>query len=195
MDFTKKYLLENERVRLEPMQFRHQRFLEGFASERAIWKFLLGSADGSSDFTAYFKHMMGEKSMGRQYPFAIYDKLKQCYAGSTRVYDVSEDGRSARIGHTWIGRDFWGSQLNEHLKFLLFDWLFGPLDVQRVGFGVHSENHRSLGAMRKVGCIEEGRVRHMFPSLEGANAADAVLFGMLKEEWMGTHKNQLKQSL
>ena len=194
-DFAEDYILENERVRLVPLSMEHYGSLQKWALDEEIWKFFLGRSNGSADFRAYIEDAVKARKLEKEYPFAIFDKESSMYSGCTRWFDFDEELSIIRLGYSWYGRQFWGTGLNKNCKYLLLEFAFEQLQLERVGLGAHSENERSINAMRSIGCKEEGNIRNLFPSILGLGRANAVLLGMLKDEWFETAKQTLKQKL
>ena len=67
--------------------------------------------------------------------------------------------------------------------------------MNRIGFGVSSENIISMKAMASVGCTQEGVLRSFLPSENGTTRVDIILFSILKEEWDLRIKKKLKEKL
>ena len=135
------------------------------------------------------------RAMGKAYPFAVFDKIEGKIAGCTRFFEYQANLNTIRLGYTWYGKKFWGTGLNKNCKYLLFDFAFNTLEVERIGLGAHAENVRSIAAMKSIGLQEEGRIRNLFPGIAKEGRADAVLLGMLKAEWVEQYKNHLNQFL
>lgn len=195
LDFTHDYVLENSRVKLLPITMDHIAELKEIADESAIWTYFLGRSDGSSDFKKYIEDCVSARELGKEYAFALIDKQSGEFAGSTRLFDYQKDLGIIRLGYTWYGKHFRGTGLNKNCKFLLFQFAFEKLGVERVGLGAHAENTISLAAMESVGCKREGVIRNAFPSIQKEGRADAILLGVLKEEWFGGIKENLKNRL
>ncbi|MEM7571809.1 MAG: GNAT family protein [Bacteroidota bacterium] len=194
-NFEEDYVLENEVVRLVPLATpqKEQLFLE--ANEPAIWVYFLENGLGPERFDTYFAHALQQRQQQLEYPFAIFDRRQQRFAGMTRIYAVDNKLEILKIGHTWLGIEFQGTGLNRHCKYLLFDWVFGSLNFKRIGFGASAENQRSLRAMKAVGCQEEGRLRSFMPNMAGTARTDIVLLSLLQEEWLNGQRSRLKASL
>ncbi len=190
MDFEKTYILENKRVKLLPLELEHIDVLKEVAKEQQIWTYFLGRSDGSQDFTHYINDAVDARKQKKEYPFTVFDKKTESFAGCTRFFDYQQDLNTIRLGYTWYGKEFRGTGLNKNCKYLMFQFAFEHLGVERVGLGAHAENKISLAAMESVGCKREGVVRNLFPSIHGKGRADAVLLGILKQEWKsGIEKN------
>ena len=195
LDFTKDYVLENHKVKLVPLTPDHTELLQEISREEDLWTYFLGKSDGSGDFENYILEAITDRDKKGGYPFAVYDKIKKCYAGCTRFFDYQENLNTIRLGYTWYGRDFRGTGLNKNCKYLMFQFAFDQIGLERVGLGAHSENKVSIAAMQSVGCTKEGVIRNLFPSIHGKGRSDAVLLGILKHEWLETKKKNLKNRL
>lgn len=195
MDFSTNYVLENAEVRLEPLESNHFFELEDLANEREIWTYFLGRSNGHEDFLFYIQDAIAHRNQKKEYPFAIYDKKKDQFAGSTRFFDYSEELGNIRLGYSWYGKSFRGTGLNKNCKFLLFEFALETLDLARVGLGAHAENEISIAAMKSVGCTHEGTLRNLFPAIKNKGRANSFLFSMTKEDWLKGGKNQLKGKL
>ncbi|WP_299170574.1 GNAT family N-acetyltransferase [uncultured Allomuricauda sp.] len=195
LDFTEDYVLENSRVRLEPLNERHISLLEDISKEENLWTYFLGASGGSKDFGNYIHRAIEGRKEQREYPFAVFDKNKNDYAGSTRFFDYQQELNTIRLGYTWYGQDYRGTGLNKNCKYLVFEFAFERIGVERVGLGAHAENEVSLAAMESVGCKKEGVVRNLFPSIHGKGRSDAILLGILKQEWNDYAKRDLKNKL
>lgn len=195
MDFSTDYILENTMVRLEPLDETHIPQLVHFGNETAIWTYFLGRSNGAANLKGYIEDAIKHRLLHKEYPFAVFDKRTKAYAGSTRLFDYSSLIKNIRLGYTWYGKAFQGTGLNKNCKFLLFEFALETLGMERVGLGAHSENTRSIAAMKSVGCSEEGCLRNLFPSLQNAGRADGVLYGITRDDWINGYKNQLKQKL
>lgn len=194
-DFSKEYKLENERVVLEPLEEKHLKELESFAEEKEIWTYFLGASDGSGDFKKYVQDAIASRKKKDHYVFAVFDKKENRYSGCTRFFGFDLRLDIVRVGYTWYGKEFRGTGLNKNCKYLMFQFAFEHLLAERVGLGAHEENKVSIAAMKSVGAIEEGVIRNAFPSIHNEGRADAVLLGIIKEEWFQTIKNNLNQRL
>ncbi|WP_299108429.1 GNAT family protein [uncultured Winogradskyella sp.] len=195
LNFSEDYILENERVRLLPLQISHIKELIKISKEESIWIHFFEKGNNIESLTNYVISAINYRNLKKEYPFVIYDKSKKQFAGCTRLYDYSEELNTIKLGHTWLGKDFQGTKLNKNVKYLLFDFAFNKLQVERIGFGAYSDNEVSIAAMLSVGCKNEGVLRNMFPSIDGIGRTDAVLMSILKDEWKDSIRVQLKNKL
>ncbi len=190
-DCSKKYILENERVRLQRLSLNDVEALAKIANAPEIWIYFLEDGLGKENFNQYINSAIQKLDQGKEYPFLVFDKLKNEVAGMTRFYDYIPEIQTIKIGHTWYGTTFQGTGINKQVKYLLFEFAFEKLGVERIGFGVHSENLRSITALKKVGCTQEGVLRNFLKSTKGEGRVDLLHFSILKEEWFNTIKGEL----
>ncbi|MDV7137757.1 GNAT family protein [Maribacter sp. TH_r10] len=186
LNFTEDYVLEDEYVKLIPLQESHCQPLSLISNDPEIWKYFFERGDDFDSLWIYFHTAMENRKLGREYPFVVYDKIKNEYAGTTRFYEYSPILNTIKLGHTWYGKAFRGTVLNKRCKYLLFQFAFEELGIERIGFGSYIDNVISIAAMKSVGCKKEGVLRNMFPSLDGQGRSDNLLMGLLKHEW---HEN------
>ena len=194
-DFSKNYELEDAVVLLKPLQEHHIPELLDIANQPNIWEYSFIKGDGLQNLTAYIKATLNARINQKEYPFIVIDKRQNKVAGCTRFCDINPVLQNTRLGYTWYGKEFQGTGLNKHCKYLLFDFAFTTMHMQRIGLGAYIENTRSIAAMKSVGCIEEGKYRKALPNPRGEGRSDAILFSILKNEWIASKKETLKQKL
>lgn len=185
------YILEDERVILQPLQESDIEYLLPYAiNEPDTWKYSGISAQGEEGMKAYIQTALKGRKTGIQYPFIVFDKQTNKYAGSTRFYDIQPDNATLQLGYTWYGEKYRGSGLNKHCKFLLLQFAFETLDMYRVEFRADARNERSIAAMKSIGCTVEGILRSAMWLQEGGRR-NSIVLSILKEEW----KERVKENL
>lgn len=196
LNFSEDYILENEKVKLVPLKLDHAKDLIEFAKDKTIWTYFFEHGRNIIALKKYIKSALKNKALEKEYPFVIYSKFHNKYIGTTRFYEYSSFLKTIKLGHSWIGTSFQGIRLNKNIKFLLFEFAFEYLQVERIGFGVYDSNIKSINALKSVGCEQEGILRGMFPNLsDNSKRADAILMSILREEWINSKKEKLKNKL
>jgi len=189
------YILEDDRVLLRPLKETDLEFLLPFAlNEPDTWKYSYISARGEDGMKNYMRSALDARSAGKEYPFIVFDKQTQRYAGSTRFYDIQPVLQTLQLGYTWYGERFRGTGLNKHCKFLLLQFAFEMLNAERVEFRADARNDRSIAAMKSIGCTPEGILRSSMP-LEDGTRRDSIVLSILKSEWEASVKENLKKRL
>ena len=98
----KDYTLEDEFVLLRPLRESDYENLLPFAmNEPDLWKFSLLQAGGTSLLRNYIQIALTARESGNEYPFIVFDKRKNAYAGSTRFYDIQLLHKTLQLGYTW----------------------------------------------------------------------------------------------
>jgi len=175
-------ILENDRARLEPLAEKHFELLWPIAMEREIWEFTSADIKTEADFRPYFDIALKERKEGRSYPFAIYDKQADRYAGCTRYANISIPDKRLEIGWTWYKPSLQRTGINKACKFLLLSFGFEKLDLNRIELKTSHLNLKSQGAMLKIGAVKEGVLRR-HAIAENGTVRDTVFFSFVKEEW------------
>ncbi|HSU27662.1 MAG TPA: GNAT family protein, partial [Chitinophagaceae bacterium] len=130
----------------------------------------------------------------KEYPFIVFDKKTNTYAGSTRFYDIQQGYHTTQLGYTWYGGAFQRTGLNRHCKLLLLSFAFEEWMMERVEFRADASNDRSITAMKAIGCIEEGILRSHIPTVEGRRR-DSIVLSILKDEWNQGVKELLRKKI
>ncbi|MDE3236643.1 MAG: GNAT family N-acetyltransferase [Bacteroidota bacterium] len=194
-DFKKDYILEDECVLLRSLQEDDAAYLLEFSlNEPETWQFGLVTAAGDENLKTYIADALLGRYTEKMYPFIVWDKRTQEYAGSTRFYDIQLANKTLQLGYTWYGKRFRGTGLNKHCKFLLLQFAFEEMNMERVEFRADATNKVSIAAMKSIGCVVEGVLRQNVPRVSGGRR-DSIVLSILKEEWLGHVKAHLTKQL
>jgi N-acetyltransferase len=193
LDFTEKYILENDIVLLRPLE--HSDFdylLEYSENEPEIWEYNSGGANGKENLEKYIKNAIIQRENEKEYPFIVFDKTTKKHVGSTRFYAIFSDNKTIEIGYTWYGQKYQRTGINKNCKFLLLEFAFDKLQMERVAFAANNKNLKSLNAMKSIGCIVEGVLRNCSTDAKGERI-DVARLSILKSEWSESVKVNLKK--
>ncbi len=189
-NFSENYILEDAAVLLRPLQTDDFQHLKKFAvNEPGIWKYSLVPVAGEENLKKYIADALNAKAEKKEYPFIVFDKRTNEYAGSTRFYDIQPAHQTLQLGYTWYGEKFQGTGLNKHCKYLLLQFAFEKMNMLRVEFRADNNNQRSIAAMKSIGCVAEGVLRQNVPVHSGGRR-DSIVLSILKNEW-----NKVKENL
>jgi RimJ/RimL family protein N-acetyltransferase len=189
--FSDAPILENERVLLRPIQESDFENLLPFSlHEPEIWFYGLVTAAGEENLRNYLATAVKNRDEKKEYPFIVFDKKANRYAGSTRFYDIQQPYLTTQLGYTWYGKDFQRTGLNRHCKLLLLTYVFEQWGLERCEFRADANNARSIAAMKAIGCVEEGIFRNHMPTVSGGRR-DSIILSILKTEWFGSVKEHL----
>ena len=195
MNFNESYQLENSCVLLQPLQHIHAENLLHFALEEPeIWIYSLVPVAGEQNLRNYISQALDARAQQKEYPFVVFDKRTGAFAGSTRFYDIQVANKVLQLGYTWYGKKFQGTGLNKHCKYLLLEFAFEELGMERVEFRADNNNARSVAAMKSIGCKVDGVLRSNMPMPTGGRR-DSFVLSILKPEWEQTVKVALYKKL
>jgi RimJ/RimL family protein N-acetyltransferase len=137
------------------------------------------TAAGHYNLRNYLQIAENGRNDQKEYPFIVYDKKTNQYAGSTRFYDIQVDFQTLQLGYTWYGKEFQGTGLNKNCKYLLLEFAFEKWKMERVEFRADNENERSIAAMKSIGCKVDGILRSNMPKREGGRR-DSIVLSILR---------------
>lgn len=190
--FSEQTILEDNVVLLRPLQHSDvENLLEISENEPETWEYSLVRANGKANLINYIQIAIEAKAKGTEFPFIVWDKKSGKYAGSTRFYDINFNFKTLQLGYTWYGKAFRGTGLNKHCKFLLLQFAFETLGMERVEFRADNNNVRSIAAMKSIGCTVEGILRSHMPTIEDSVRRDSIVLSILKSEWELNVKDNL----
>jgi len=194
-DFATDHILENENVLLRPLQMQdYDLLLEYALNEPGTWQYSLISAAGADNLKAYIQSALRARDDKKEYPFIVYDKVKQKHVGSTRFYDIQLNNQTLQLGYTWYAAAAQGTGLNRQCKYLMLEFAFEKMEMLRVEFRADNKNTRSINAMKSIGCTIEGVLRSNCASA-GGQRRDSIVLSILSHEWQGTVKEMLKNKI
>ncbi|MGE6513867.1 GNAT family N-acetyltransferase [Lysinibacillus sphaericus] len=179
MQFT---ALENAIVLLKPITKEDVSGVLAAGSFPEIWSYLSTTIEQESDVHNFVDKALTEKMKKKEFPFAIVEKCSGKIVGSTRFMDIDDKHKRLEIGNTWITPTFWRTAVNTNCKYLLLQYCFEVLDLQRVQIKTDLENLRSQRAIERIGATKEGVLRnHMIRKDD--TARHTVMYSITLEEW------------
>lgn len=169
--------LQNDLVRIEPLQAGDFDTLYKVASDPLIWEQHPNPDRYKREvFETYFTGAMESKGA-----FLVYNNTNNEVIGSSRYYDYFPDQQSIAIGYTFICRACWGSRYNPALKRLMLGHAFRYVD--NVIFHIGINNIRSQKAIEKLGA-EKTAIQEM--RYYGEKMVPNLVYRIKKEEWVTT---------
>lgn len=130
-----------------------------------------------AEFEATFDHDPAQPVKDRAY-FAI--ELDGELIGEVGLHRIDHFSRTCELG-IGIGRAYWGKGFGQDAVRTLVDYAFEHLNMNRVGLYVLAEDPRAVGAYRKAGFVEEGRIRQH--AWVRGTYEDELVMSVLREEW------------
>jgi RimJ/RimL family protein N-acetyltransferase len=100
--------------------------------------------------------------------------------GEAGLHHINHFNRSCELG-IGIGREYWGKGFGQDAVRTLVDYAFEHLNMNRVGLYTLAEDPRAVGAYRKAGFVEEGRIRQH--AWVRGRYEDELVMSVLRQEW------------
>lgn len=175
-------ILEDARVRLEPLLEAHRAVLRGPADDPDIWAFMTQRGDGPH-FDAWFDKMLAASAGPLQISHAVIDAVSGACVGHTAFLEISAHHARVEIGWTWYVAGARGGLVNPACKHLLLARAFA-CGAQRVELKTHHLNLRSQNAIARLGAVREGVLRSHYATWTGQRR-DTVMFSILRDDWPG----------
>ena len=193
MNFIENIVLENDRVRLEPLGKNHVNELLPIAIKHPDLLQYSPSPFGTRELLEEnISKAITSRIDEQRYPFAIFDKLNNRFVGSTSFGNISTKDKRLEIGWTWIDKESQGTGLNKYCKHLMLSHAFEKLIMQRVEFKTDNRNNQSKKAIEKIGGTFEGILRSHTLMLDGYRR-DTAYYSILKNEWDSINNTIFKE--
>lgn len=103
--------------------------------------------------------------------------------------------KTLQLGYTCYVKAFRRTGLNKHCKFSLLQFAFETLGMERVEFWADYNNKRRIAAMESIGCTIVGVLRSHMPTMASEVHRDSIILSVLKKEWLGEAKENLKSKI
>ncbi|WP_052256276.1 GNAT family N-acetyltransferase [Salinicoccus sp. YB14-2] len=172
--------LENERIRLVPLQLSHAKELQDINHEN-IWSYMLFQATTLTLMNEWIQSAIELRNQLETIPFAVILKSTGEVVGSTRIQYIDYERQSCEIGATWFGTKAQRSFVNSDSKFLLLEFCFETLKMMRVQIRVDERNVRSHRAVERLGFTKEGVLRKE-RKLHGI-PRNLIVYSIIDDEW------------
>jgi RimJ/RimL family protein N-acetyltransferase len=180
VDLTTPVILENDYVRLEPLDARHRADLERacVGLEHAWYTSVPTPAEVQDDIA--LRHAM--RDAGTMNPFAVRRLATGEVVGETTFCNIDQAHRHVEVGYTWLGPAAHRTEVNTAAKLAILTHAFEACDAIAVEFRTHWHNRQSRAAIARLGAKEDGVLRNHRIGPDGI-LRDTVVFSIIAGEW------------
>jgi N-acetyltransferase len=186
-------VLKGKSIALIPVEEKYLDKLFSFSANPEIWIHLPKEILSREEMIQWYRQTKEEEAAGKAIPFLIQDIQTLEIMGSTRILDLDIVNRKAEIGWTWINPIYFGTRLNTEAKFLLLNYVFGVLRLNRIQFRADERNIRSQRAILKLGATFEALLRN-FKQRRDGSIGNTCLYSIISSEWQ-TVEEKLRDQL
>jgi RimJ/RimL family protein N-acetyltransferase len=185
----KNITLENNNVKLRFPVREDIPHLKRVFADSEIWKYTVSKVQTDEEIEGFYQDASAGLNDGSKFTFIIIDKASGRFAGTSSYGNISEKDKRLEIGWSYLGKEFRGTGVNAHFKFLMLQYAFETLKMKRVEFKTDKLNSRARKALLKIGCTEEGILRSHTLMHDGRRR-DTVFYSILDSEW-----NKIKSNI
>ena len=100
--------------------------------------------------------------------------------GMCALHSIDHYQQRADVGIR-IGKPYWGRGHGQDAVRTLLDYGFSHLNLAKISLQVLADDERAVGAYRKVGFVEEGRLRNH--TWHDGKRRDELVLSVLRVEW------------
>ena len=175
-------ILEDDRVRLEPLGLHHVDGLKRAAADGELWNIRVTSVPEPDDTRGYVERALQAFAEGHRLAFAVIDAASFEVIGSSSYHDIVPAVERLEIGYTWYAKSRQRSDVNPSAKLLLMTHAFETLGARLVGWRTDNFNFASQRAIERLGARHDGTLRHHALRRDGT-VRDTVMYSMTAGEW------------
>jgi N-acetyltransferase len=179
--FDPDLVLEGGRIKLAPMKLEHAPELLRI-NHPDIWAFLFSEISTIQEMETWVSEAVKLREQRVALPFVVMLKETEEIVGATRLFELNTRMRSCELGSTWYGRDFQRTFVNTETKYVVLQYCFEELGMNRVLLKTDERNLRSQKAIERLGAVKEGVMRKE-RILAGGYVRNAVLYSITNDEW------------
>lgn len=171
-------MLNGERVTLRALRRSDTEILHGYWSD-------LGMATRASNrpprtYTVEATQAMFDGFAKQEDMVRFVIEVDDEVVGDCSLHDIDTHNRTCDVGIS-IGRPHWSKGYGQEALRLLVDFAFRHHNMHRVALEALADDPRAVGCYRKVGFVEEGRLRQR--DWRDGEYHDVLIMGILDEEW------------
>lgn len=187
MGWLTEIMLEDERVRLEPLRAAHARALEEAAAESDLAALWYTSAPRPDQVAADVERRLAYRMSGDWAPYVIFDQISGLALGMSGYLHIPKQVRRPEIGGTWMRASSHGTGANIAAKRLLLTHALDTLQCMAVEFRTHRLNVQSRRAIEALGAQLDGILRNHFDAF--GNPRDTCVYSITSFEWPTVKKH------
>ena len=154
--------------------------LRAIFSDADVVRFMSIAQLTSQDATlAFLDRIHNGFDGGTLYQWGV--QLEEAIVGTCTVASINRDHRRAELGFA-LAKRFWGRGLMRQALPRVVDFAFERLHLHRIEADTDPRNVASMRVLERLGFQQEGFLRERY--FQFGEAQDAVVFGLLRREWV-----------
>lgn len=179
--------LQTDKVILRPLISDDYKSFVKLTMDESMWIWFTSDLSDKSELRDWIDTAVNDAKNKIRLAFTVIDKSTGKAIGSTSLGNISYRDKRAEIGWTWISREHQGKGVNDQMKKLMINFIFGILGFERVEFKTDVLNLHARKALLRIGATEEGVLRSHTLMTHGRRR-DTIYYSILRKEWEGRGK-------
>ncbi len=178
----KKIRLEGKKVFLRPIRKTDAERIFELINDRDVTRFLVSveAPVTIQQENAFVRLAEKDWKKGNGFRFAICERESGMLVGCSELAGFSKRDQCAKIG-IWLGKKYWGKGFGLDSVFLLFQFGFEEMNLNRIEYGYLTVNTRSMNVAKKMRTKREGIQRHFV--FKRGRFFDHAITSLLASEW------------
>lgn len=178
-------VLENEQIRLEPLEPRHATDeYVAWLNDAAVNRFLEVRFLVPQTRQTVLDYIAAFAGPEEKYGWAIVVKAAERVVGSITIPSVNRRHLTCGIGIMIGAKDSWGASIGKNAFELVIDFAFDVLGMRRITEHNIAANHASNFMLRRLGFVHEGTIRQAYRAKPGSEEfVDGFEFALLASDW------------
>ena len=173
-------VLSGAQVVLRELRASDAASLHALLTSEEVARFISPPPTTAEAFERFIGWTLRQRALGTYACFAVTVRGFDTAIGIFQVREMERGFGTAEWGFA-IGSSFWGSGVFQESADLVLEFVFDTLGVHRLEARAALLNARGLGALRKIGAVQECVLRQ---SLErNGQFLDQALFSVLDSDW------------
>lgn len=180
--FKRDFGFENNMVILRPLLQTDIDEYRTLVFDENIWKYFAIAINNEEDLQSFISNAVQDRINKTRVTFTSIDKKSGKITGSSSFGNFSFRDKRVEIGWTWVAPQFQKTGINRSNKFLLLQYAFEGLGMERVEFKTDVLNVKARKGLKGIGCTEEGILRS-HTLMQFGRRRDTIYYSILKDEW------------
>lgn len=180
----KKYYseLSDDKITLIPLTTSHIQEMRKLSKDSDVWTWYTEDLTNPDALESWMTKRLEESQRGEKMSYAVRLNETGEINGSSSYDHIDWTEKGIEIGWTWLGKEYIGSGINKHMKYLMLSHAFDTMGIERLELRTDEQNVRSRKAMEKIGAQHDGTLRN-HRSTQGGRRRNTVVYSILISEW------------
>ena len=183
-------MLQHTPISLIPLLSEHILMLKNFAFDTKLWEFGLNKLSNVDQLEIYINDALTNVENKNAIVWVI--QMDKEIIGTTRLANIDYNAKMAQLGWTWINQKYQGTKSNKISKYLILQYAFEELNLNKIVLKTDALNIISNKAIQSIGAKLETTLENDLKTWRG-NYRDTNVFSIYKNDWQTIKGELLKK--